>query len=43
VVSVDVAADPRLDAAWAALADVPDPEVPALSVIDLGIVRDVIL
>lgn len=41
--SVDVAADPRLDAAWAALADVPDPEVPALSVIDLGIVRDVIL
>ncbi len=41
--SVDVATDPRLDAAWAALADVPDPEVPALSVIDLGIVRDVIL
>ncbi|MGE0800620.1 MAG: 1,2-phenylacetyl-CoA epoxidase subunit PaaD [Lautropia sp.] len=29
-------------AAWAALAAVPDPEVPALSVCDLGIVRDVI-
>jgi ring-1,2-phenylacetyl-CoA epoxidase subunit PaaD len=43
VVSVDVAADPPLDAAWAVLAGVPDPEVPALSVIDLGIVRDVIL
>jgi ring-1,2-phenylacetyl-CoA epoxidase subunit PaaD len=40
VVSVDVAADSRLDAAWAALADVPDPEVPALSVVDLGIVRE---
>jgi ring-1,2-phenylacetyl-CoA epoxidase subunit PaaD len=30
----------RLDAAWAVLADVPDPEVPALSVVDLGIVRE---
>jgi ring-1,2-phenylacetyl-CoA epoxidase subunit PaaD len=27
--------------AWAALAQVPDPEVPVLSVCDLGIVRDV--
>ena len=26
---------------WAWLADVPDPEIPVLSVIDLGIVRDV--
>lgn len=26
---------------WAALADVPDPEVPAVSVVELGIVRDV--
>ena len=29
-------------AAWAVLAGVPDPEVPALSVVDLGIVREVI-
>ncbi|MDO9403258.1 MAG: 1,2-phenylacetyl-CoA epoxidase subunit PaaD [Polaromonas sp.] len=28
--------------AWAVLAEVPDPEVPAISVCDLGIVRDVI-
>jgi ring-1,2-phenylacetyl-CoA epoxidase subunit PaaD len=27
--------------AWALLADVPDPEIPVLSVLDLGIVRDV--
>jgi ring-1,2-phenylacetyl-CoA epoxidase subunit PaaD len=26
---------------WAVLAEVPDPEIPALSVVDLGIVRDV--
>lgn len=32
----------RVDAAWRVLADVPDPEVPAVSVCDLGIVRDVI-
>jgi ring-1,2-phenylacetyl-CoA epoxidase subunit PaaD len=31
----------RLAAAWAVLAEVPDPEVPALSVCDLGIVREV--
>jgi ring-1,2-phenylacetyl-CoA epoxidase subunit PaaD len=31
----------RTQAAWAALALVPDPEVPALSVCDLGIVREV--
>jgi len=30
----------RTDAAWRALAEVPDPEVPALSVVDLGLVRD---
>ena len=29
------------DAAWRALAGVPDPEIPAISIIDLGIVRDV--
>jgi len=29
----------RVDEAWRRLADVPDPEVPAISVVDLGIVR----
>ena len=32
----------RTDRAWAVLDGVPDPEVPALSVRDLGIVRDVL-
>ena len=32
----------REQAAWAALAEVPDPEVPVLSVCDLGIVREVV-
>ena len=32
----------RTAAAWQALAGVPDPEVPALSVCDLGIVREVL-
>ena len=32
----------RTEQAWAALAQVLDPEVPALSVCDLGIVRDVV-
>ena len=32
----------RVDAAWMALAEVLDPEVPALSVVDLGLVREVI-
>ena len=31
----------RVRAAWAALADVPDPELPALNLCELGIVRDV--
>ncbi len=31
----------RTDAAWAVLAAVPDPEVPVISIRDLGIVRDV--
>jgi len=38
--AVDAAS--RNAAAWAALARVPDPEVPALSVVDLGIVREVL-
>ncbi len=32
----------RVDAAWAVLHGVPDPEVPAVSVCDLGIVREVV-
>lgn len=28
---------------WAWLADVPDPEIPVLSVLDLGIVRDIVI
>jgi ring-1,2-phenylacetyl-CoA epoxidase subunit PaaD len=32
----------RTERAWAVLDEVPDPEVPALSVRDLGIVRDVL-
>ena len=30
-----------IDAAWAALAAVPDPEIPVISIVELGIVRDV--
>jgi ring-1,2-phenylacetyl-CoA epoxidase subunit PaaD len=37
-----MAAAERIRNIWAVLADVPDPEVPAVSVRDLGIVRDVI-
>ena len=33
---------PTAEAAWAVLDTVPDPELPALSVRDLGIVRDVV-
>jgi ring-1,2-phenylacetyl-CoA epoxidase subunit PaaD len=36
------AAGSRADRAWAVLQQVLDPEVPALSVVDLGIVRDVL-
>jgi ring-1,2-phenylacetyl-CoA epoxidase subunit PaaD len=32
---------PTLEAIWAALAAVPDPEIPVISVVDLGIVREV--
>ena len=31
------------DAVWAALREVPDPEVPVISVVELGIVRDVVV
>lgn len=35
------AAHPSIEALWHALGDVLDPEVPVLSVVDLGIVREV--
>ena len=38
----EVSSSSRVDAAWEVLATVLDPEVPAVSVRDLGIVRDVI-
>jgi ring-1,2-phenylacetyl-CoA epoxidase subunit PaaD len=31
-----------VDQAWSVLAEVPDPEIPVVSVVDLGIVRDVV-
>lgn len=36
-----IAADPREEAVWDALAEVPDPEIPAISVVDLGVIRGV--
>ncbi len=41
-VAGEVETSPRVVRAWEALASVLDPEVPALSVCDLGIVREVI-
>ena len=38
----ETAASPRVAHAWRVLHDVLDPEVPAISVTDLGIVRDVV-
>lgn len=32
-----------VDAIWKILKDIPDPEIPVLTVLDLGIVRDVLL
>jgi ring-1,2-phenylacetyl-CoA epoxidase subunit PaaD len=32
---------PTLDAVWAALAAIPDPEIPVISLVELGIVRGV--
>ena len=40
--STAIASSSRVDAAWRVLATVLDPEVPAVSVCELGIVRDVI-
>jgi ring-1,2-phenylacetyl-CoA epoxidase subunit PaaD len=43
VTTVETAAlrKPTLEAIWAALAAVPDPEIPVISIVDLGIVRSV--
>ena len=35
--------DDRVEHIWNWLAEVPDPEIPVLSVLDLGIVRDVVI
>lgn len=32
--------DPRLATIWSALGEVPDPEIPAISVVDLGVIGD---
>jgi ring-1,2-phenylacetyl-CoA epoxidase subunit PaaD len=29
------------EAVWAALAEIPDPEIPAISLVDLGVIKDV--
>lgn len=34
-------ARPTMDSIWAALVAIPDPEIPAISLVELGIVRDV--
>jgi len=36
------AGESRVERAWAVLGGVPDPEVPALSVVDLGLVREIV-
>jgi ring-1,2-phenylacetyl-CoA epoxidase subunit PaaD len=41
VVNVDAKIDSREEAVWSVLADVLDPEIPVLSVVELGIVRHV--
>lgn len=41
MVSLAAAADARIEAAWRALAAVEDPEIPAVSIIDLGLIRSV--
>ena len=39
--SGETAAAPGTAAVWRALAAIPDPEIPVVSIVDLGIVRDV--
>jgi len=43
MVSAVQAAEQRgmIDATWAALAAIPDPEIPVISIVELGIVRDI--
>ena len=41
--AIPVSGDGRLARAWAALEAVPDPEIPVVSIRDLGILRDVVL
>jgi ring-1,2-phenylacetyl-CoA epoxidase subunit PaaD len=41
MVSLAPAADGRIQAAWRALEAVEDPEIPAVSVVDLGLIRSV--
>lgn len=36
-----IAGNDKVNAVWSLLEEVPDPEVPVLSILDLGIVRDV--
>jgi ring-1,2-phenylacetyl-CoA epoxidase subunit PaaD len=38
-VAADEEMDRRLSRAWLALASVEDPEIPALSIVDLGLIR----
>ena len=38
---MSAAARPSLDEVWSWLGEVPDPEIPVISLVDLGIVRDV--
>ena len=37
----DPMCEPALDAIWALLAAIPDPEIPVISIVELGIVRNV--
>lgn len=39
--ATDTAGSPGLAAVWRALAAIPDPEIPVVSIVDLGIVRSV--
>jgi ring-1,2-phenylacetyl-CoA epoxidase subunit PaaD len=36
-----VSASPTEAQVWAALAEIPDPEIPVISIVDLGVVKDV--
>jgi ring-1,2-phenylacetyl-CoA epoxidase subunit PaaD len=41
IANLTTATDPTLERAWAALETVPDPEIPVVSIRELGILRDV--